>query len=232
MRPYQYLFFDLDHTLWDFETNSVNTLRDLYHASSLVQKGIDDFNEFNIVYHEINDKLWARFRQGTLSREDLRWKRMWQTLLHYKINDEHLAKFMSEKYLEILPSKNELFPHTIEMLNYCKSNGYEMHLITNGFELTQQQKLKNAKIDSYFDKMITSEMAMSMKPHKEIFQFAFAETGAQPHESIMIGDALDIDVLGARNAGMHQVYFNPKELPHNDDPTFEITCLSELKNIF
>jgi putative hydrolase of the HAD superfamily len=232
MRPYQYLFFDLDHTLWDFETNSVNTLRDLYKVSLLSQKGIHDFDDFNIVYHEINDKLWASFRQGTLSRQDLRWKRMWQTLLHYKINDEPLAKFMSEKYLEILPTKNELFPFAIDVLKYCKAKGYEMHLITNGFELTQQQKLKNSKIDSYFDKMITSEMAMSMKPHKEIFHFAFSETGAQPHNSIMIGDALDIDVLGARNAGMHQVYFNPNELSHEDEPTFEITCLSELKNIF
>jgi putative hydrolase of the HAD superfamily len=231
MKPYQHLFFDIDHTLWDFETNSVNTLRSLYDEAKLEERGIDDFDDFNIVYHEINDKLWDRFRKGFLSRQDLRWKRMWQTLVHYKINDEPLAMQMSERYLEILPTQNTLFPHAVEVLEYCVEKGYDMHLITNGFELTQKQKLKNASIDHFFNQMITSEMAMSMKPHKEIFDFAYQATGASPSSSIMIGDALDVDVLGGKNAGMHQVFFNPNRISHEDSPTYEIFCLSELKDI-
>ncbi len=232
MRPYQYLFFDIDHTLWDFETNSVATLRDLYDEAGLSEKGVAAFDDFNRVYHEINDRLWDRFRKGFLSRQELRWKRMWQTLVHYRVHDEALARQMSERYLEILPAKTALFPHAAEVLEYCKERGYVMHLITNGFELTQHQKLKNAGIDRYFDVMITSEQAMSMKPHKEIFDYAFAQTGARADNSIMIGDALDIDVLGGKNAGMDQVYFNPRQLPHEGDPTFEIYCLSQLKELF
>lgn len=231
MRDIQFLFFDLDHTLWDFETNSVATLRDLHQHAQLAEKGIHSFDDFNEVYHQINDKLWDQFRKGEMSREDLRWKRMWQTLLHYQIYDTELAKSMSEKYLELLPTKNNIFPYTIEVLEYCKDKNYELHLITNGFELTQNQKLKNANLDTYFSKMITSEQAMTMKPHAGIFEYAFQQTGATPRNSIMIGDALEIDILGAMKVGMPQIYFNPKKIPHSEMPTFEISCLSEIKNI-
>ncbi|MBK7691098.1 MAG: noncanonical pyrimidine nucleotidase, YjjG family [Bacteroidetes bacterium] len=231
MSAIKYLFFDLDHTLWDFETNSVSTLSDLHKESQLDEKGIPSFDDFNAVYHSINDRLWEEFRKGLLSREDLRWKRMWQTLLHYGIYDVPLAKEMSEKYLEILPTKNSVFPYTVEVLQYCKDKKYEMHLITNGFELTQNQKLKNANLDVFFDKMITSEQAMSMKPHAGIFEYAFNQTGATCHNSLMIGDALEIDIAGAMNVGMSQIFFNPKKIPHNHQPTYEIHCLSEIKTI-
>ncbi len=231
MNKYRHLFFDLDHTLWDFEANSIATLQCLYNEMGLDTKGIADFDDFNIVYHEINDRLWDRFRKGVLSREDLRWKRMWQTLVHYRIIDEKLAKEMSERYLEILPTQTLVFPHCIELMEYCVSKNYSMHLITNGFELTQKLKLKNAQLDSYFDKIITSEQAMSMKPQKEIFEFALKETGALVKESLMIGDALDIDVLGAQLVGMDQVYFNPKRMAHAGNPTFEIESLHEMYTI-
>lgn len=228
---YPFLFFDLDHTLWDFELNSVETLQDLYREIGLKERGIDDFNDFNQVYHEINDRLWDRFRKGFLSRQDLRWKRMFQTLVHYKIADEPLAVTMSERYLEILPTKTNVFPHALEVLTFCKEQGYEMHLITNGFEETQKMKLKNSGMDGFFDHLITSEQAMSMKPNKEIFEFAFQATGAKAANSLMIGDALDVDILGANHVGMDSVFFNPNSLPHNDEATFEIQSLSELITI-
>jgi putative hydrolase of the HAD superfamily len=228
---YRYLFFDLDHTLWDFEKNSVQTLMVMYDQLGLRQLGIEDFEDFNAVYHQINDKLWDRFRKGFLSREELRWKRMFQTLIHYRIYDEQRARDMSELYLEILPTQNHLFPHAKEVLEYCTDKKYELHLITNGFELTQHQKLKNAGIQQFFQQMMTSEQAMSMKPQPEIFKYAFQQTGAESRNSLMIGDALDIDVLGAARVGMDQVYFNPHSNPHTDHPTYEISCLSALKNI-
>lgn len=232
MNPnYPVLFFDLDHTLWDFETNSILALRTVYDETNLESKGISDFEDFNVVYHTINDKLWDRFRKGFLSREELRWKRMFQTLVHFRVNDESLAKQMSEFYLEVLPQQTALFPEAKEVLQYCSEQGYQMHLITNGFEATQHQKLSNADIHHFFDRMITSEQAMSMKPHPGIFEFAFSETGSNAGNSLMIGDALDIDILGARQVGMDQVYFNPKAIGHTEHPTYEIKHLNELKNI-
>lgn len=229
---YTHLFFDIDHTLWDFETNSVKTLRGVYEAEGLADKGIPDFDDFNAVYHEINDKLWDRFRKGFLSREDLRWKRMWQTLMHYRVPDEARAKRMSELYLELLPQQKTLFPHAVEALAYLRSKNYSMHLITNGFEATQHQKLQLSGIDHFFNKMITSEAAMSIKPQAAIFQYALAEAGASAETSVMIGDAWDIDIVGARDVGMAQVFFNPNRLAVTEKPTFEIHCLSELIQLF
>jgi putative hydrolase of the HAD superfamily len=231
MNKYKTLFFDLDHTLWDFERNSEAALSILYDEVDLERRGVAAFDEFNVVYHEINDKLWDRFRKGFLSREELRWKRMWQTLVHYRINDEKLAKVMSERYLEILPTQTHLFPHCHEMLAYCTERNYHLHLITNGFEATQQLKLKHSFLENYFDCMITSEQAMSMKPQKEIFEYALRETGARATESLMIGDALDVDVLGAQRIGMDQVFFNPKGLAHEGNPTYEIDCLNDMQKI-
>jgi putative hydrolase of the HAD superfamily len=153
---------------------------------------------------------------------------MFQTLVHYRIPNETLAVAMSERYLEILPTKTNVFPHAIELLAFCQSKNYELHLITNGFEETQKMKLKNSGMSSFFDQMITSEAAMSMKPNKEIFEFAFQQTGAQANNSLMIGDALDVDILGASHVGMDSVFFNPNKLPHQDQATYEIQSLSEL----
>lgn len=228
---YKNLFFDIDHTLWDFEKNSFITLQEVYQRLNLHSFGIESFEVFEPVYYEINNKMWDRFRKGFLSREDLRWKRMWQSLLYFGIYNTQLAKDMSELYLEILPTQKNLFPYTIETLDYCRKKGYRMHLITNGFEKTQIQKLQNAQIFDYFEVLITSEMAMSMKPHKEIFNYALYQSKADVESSLMIGDALDIDILGARQIGMAQMFFNPNKISHQEKPTYEIECLSEIQSI-
>jgi len=228
---YKHLFFDLDHTLWDFEKNSENTLRQLYDEYSLESLGVPSFGEFMAVYKGHNDRMWERFRNGYIKREELRWKRIWLTLLDFKIADTALAYEMSAAYLEILPTQTALTPGAKELLEHCKGR-YTMHLITNGFETTQWQKLQFSGIASYFSEVITSEKSQSMKPHKEIFDFALQAAGASMEESIMIGDALEIDVLGASNAGWDQVYYNPEKKSHDRKPTYEICNWAELKELF
>ncbi|MFM1968907.1 MAG: hypothetical protein RL152_284 [Bacteroidota bacterium] len=166
---YDQLFFDLDHTIWDFDSNSEATLLDLFHELKLNERATADFHHFHTTYHHHNEIYWDRFRKGYINREELRWKRMWRTLVDYKITDEALAKEMSERYLDILPTKTNLFPHCMEVLTYLQEKGYPMHLITNGFEKTQHQKIKNCGIDHYFTHVITSEQAGIMKPHAAIF---------------------------------------------------------------
>ena len=224
---YKHLFFDLDHTLWDFEKNSENTWRKLYDEYNLPTLGITDFDAFFATYNVHNDRLWERFRNRFIKREELRWKRVWLTLLDFKIPDSKLAHELSTAYLEILPTQQALMPFAKEILEHCKGR-YELHLITNGFEMTQRQKLQYAGIGSYFKELITSEKSGSMKPHGEIFDFALRCTGAQCAESLMIGDAIDIDILGAINAGWDQVYYNPARLKHARKPTYEIADLKEL----
>jgi putative hydrolase of the HAD superfamily len=120
-----------------------------------------------------------------------------------------------------------LMPFAKEILDHCKPH-YQLHLITNGFENTQWQKLRNSGIDHYFTHVITSEKSNSLKPNKEIFEYAMQITGAKEDECLMLGDALDIDILGAANVGWHQVFYNPKKETHPKKPTYEISCWSEM----
>lgn len=228
---YQHLFFDLDHTLWDFEKNSENTLRILFEEFSLSGKGsIEDFSPFHEVYVHHNNRMWERFRKGLMKREELRWKRMWHTLLDFKVGDTTLAHQLSERYLQLLPLQTCLMPYAKELLQHCAGN-YHLHLITNGFEATQWQKLQYSGLEGYFENVITSEKSNSLKPHKDIFDYALMTTGATCSQSLMIGDALDIDVAGAMNAGWDQVYYNPLQVSHSEQPTYEVACLKELMEL-
>jgi putative hydrolase of the HAD superfamily len=229
---YKHLFFDLDHTLWDFDTNSKEALLDMYRSLSLADAGVHDFNLFHKLYLGHNERLWDRYRKGFMKVDELRWKRMSMTLLEFKNGNEALARKMGVEFLEILPTKKALFPDTIELLDYLKNKQYQLHLITNGFEKTQQHKLKSAGIDHYFRELITSEGSQSLKPHPEIFEFALMKTGAEKKESIMIGDTPDVDILGAREAGIDQVYVNHTG---NEEPvtaTYTVYSLKELMEIF
>jgi len=231
MPKYKHLFFDLDHTLWDFDKNSEVALKKLYDEFDLASYGINDFDALFRSYNIHNDKLWDRYRNGFIKRDELRWKRMWLMLLDFKVADTALANEISTAYLELLPMQRQLVPHAKEVLDHCKDR-YELHLITNGFETTQRLKLQYSGIARYFKELITSEKSNSMKPHPDIFEYALRLTNAKMEESIMIGDAVDIDILGAINAGWDTVYYNPKKLPHPRKPTYEVVHLEELLRIF
>jgi putative hydrolase of the HAD superfamily len=227
---YTHVFFDLDHTLWDFEQNSRNTMLELYDRLKLAGRGITDFEAFYKVYSEHNEKLWERFRNGYIKREELRWKRMWHTLLDFKIGDTKIANELSVAYLELLPTQRALMPFAKEALDHC-SGKYKLHLITNGFETTQRQKLHYCGIAPYFDQLICSEKSNSIKPQRAIFDFALNAVQSKAEECIMIGDALEIDIKGAINAGWDQIYYNPLQLQHNYKPTHEISSLQQIIHI-
>src|SRR5271169_3575027 len=108
---YHHLFFDLDHTLWDFEANARATLAELYSSLDLKEKGVNDFDRFYKNYLDHNEKLWERYRNGFIKQDELRVKRMWLSLLDFKIADETLAKEMSVQFLDLLPTRTILFPY-------------------------------------------------------------------------------------------------------------------------
>lgn len=231
MNRYRTVFFDLDHTLWDFEANSYATLAHIYQVYKLDHIGIADFEAFYQVYRAHNERLWDRYRKGFIKREELKWKRMWLTLLDFKIANEGLAREMAAVFIELLPRQQQLFPYAIEVLEYCKSKNYVLSLITNGFEDTQWKKLEATGLSGYFTHVITSEKSNSVKPEPGIFEYALSLSDSKAGQALMIGDNLDVDIAGAKGAGIDQVYFNPEQVEHKYKPTFEIACLSELKGI-
>jgi putative hydrolase of the HAD superfamily len=228
---YTHLFFDLDHTLWDFDANAKATLTDLFSIFDLDKRVGAPFEDFYRKYLYHNEILWDKYHNGQITSDELKWKRMWRTLLDFKIGDEVLSKELSAKFLELLPTKKILFPYTIEILEYLKAKNYQLHLITNGFEKTQWSKINNSGLAKYFTHMITSEASNSLKPKKEIFEFALAKAGAQLKESIMLGDNLDADIQGAMNAGMDCVFVNHINADTTLKPTYIIYHLKELEAI-
>lgn len=231
-KTYKHLFFDLDHTLWDFETNSHETLKEVFYTHSLREKLTPDFEAFFERYSYHNKKLWDRYHHGYIKQDELRWKRMWHALLDFRNGDEKLARQMSTEYLQILPTKKALFPYAKEIVEYLAGKKYILHMITNGFEDVQWGKLRNSGIVQYFDEVITSEKAMALKPHAEIFAFALRQTGARLEESIMIGDNLDADIGGAMGFGMDTVFVNHINEVTDIKPTYTVYHLKELEEIF
>ena len=226
-----HIFFDLDGTLWDFEKNSDETLLELCNYYKLKEKGISDFEKFINTYKIHNKKLWDLYRVDEISQKDLRRERFQRTLADYNIIDPILAEKIGEDYIFFCPRKNKLFPFSIEILDYL-SKKYSLHIITNGFEKVQHIKLKYSDLDKYFDKIITSEQVGVKKPNPKIFEFALSNAKTTIEESIYIGDDLEVDIVGCQHCGIDGVYFNPKKKSHQENPAFEISCLSQLKDLF
>ena len=227
----KHIFFDLDRTLWDFETNSHETLLEICEKYDLNNLGILNYIQFIKEYKIINEKLWTLYRLNKISQKDLRRERFQQTLALYNIKDSDLSEKIGEDYIEICPRKTKLYPYTFEVLDYLKSK-YQLHIITNGFHKTQHIKLDFARLKPYFNQIITSEELGVKKPNPKIFKHALLQANTIETESIYIGDDLIVDIVGCQNCGIDGVFFNPLKEKHRESPKFEISCLSELKGLF
>lgn len=228
---YKHLFFDLDHTLWDFDANAKATLEQLHADLKLGDRGIQDLELFHKNYIVHNERLWEGYRKGLIKQDELRVKRMMLCLMDFNVANEELAREMSDLFLQLLPTRTIVFPDTIEVLQYLTDKGYRLHLITNGFEEVQHNKLKHSGLDKYFKEVITSEGSKSLKPNKEIFEYALTVTGAAVEASLMLGDSLDVDILGAMNVGMDQVHVNFLGVEQHIKPTYTVKNLIELKQL-
>jgi putative hydrolase of the HAD superfamily len=203
---YRHVFFDLDRTLWDFDHNSAETLTELFHSFNLKEKTDTGVDEFLSGYQKVNEALWAKYRAGTIEKAELRSTRFRVAFEMIKISDGQLADRFAEHYIRICPRKTTMLPGAHELLGVLKEE-YVLHIITNGFEETQHEKMGACGIDHFFEEVITSEVAGARKPHPRIFELALSRSGAQLEASIMIGDDLEADVRGAQDFGMDQIHF-------------------------
>ncbi len=225
--PIKHLFFDLDHTLWDFEKNSALTFQQIFKTHEIpVSLAV-----FLPVYVPINFRYWKQYREEKVSKEALRYGRLKETFdaLNIYVSDTIIDQLAID-YITFLPHYNHLFEGTIDLLEYA-SKKYELHIITNGFEEVQDLKLEKAGIKKYFNQIITSESVGVKKPNPIIFAHALKEAQANVTESMMIGDSYEADILGALKYGMQAIHCN-----FIGDPPFEdcvsIRKLAELKNYF
>jgi len=219
------VFFDLDHTLWDFDKNSKITFENIFarnHPAVLI-------DSFITHYIPINQACWKLYQYDKITHQQLRYDRLKLSFdaIGYKITDEAIA-LISDEYIELLTENNHLFDGTLEILNYL-SQKYKLHVITNGFAHVQVKKLNNAKLNPYFATVTNSEMAGVKKPNPIIFEYALDLAKAKKESSIMIGDSIEADVLGALDAGIDAIYFNEsrQDITHS---VKQINHLLELKN--
>jgi len=229
-KKYQHLYFDLDNTLWDFKSNSEVTLYELMETNFPEKKS--EMKKFLSVYYPTNDKLWLLYRKGVISKETLRNKRFIDSFKQIGIYDEKKAIAFGEEYIAKSPYQTGLFPYALETLQYLKDKGYNLYLLTNGFIEVQVIKITQSGIETFIDKMITSEDAGYQKPHRKIFEYALKSANARKKESVMIGDDLNTDMAGARKFGMDRIFFNPEKLKHNEKVNYEVSSLKDLQLIF
>lgn len=206
MRRYDHLFFDLDHTLWDFETNSRLAMQQTILELKLVSQ-IIDFEQFIHYYEQINSQLWELYRKQEIRKPALIRQRFEQTLSHFEIHGTD-PMVMNEHYLKLMPQQKKLYPEVIETLEYLQQKGYQMHIITNGFTEVQHQKIESSGLSPYFQRVFISEAIQAPKPDKRIFQYALSSCNAKKNRSIMIGDSWESDIVGARNFGISQIFID------------------------
>ena len=221
----EHVFFDLDHTLWDFEKNSELTLEKIFLDNNVDVK-IDTFLE---AYIPLNLKYWKLYRQEKVSKEELRYARLKNSFdaVNYEVSDALINK-LADDYIENLANFNHLFEGTFELLDYLKEK-YTLHIITNGFEEIQSKKLKNSKIDHYFDQIITSESVGVKKPNPKVFNFALKVANAKKENSMMIGDSLEADIEGALNVGLKTIHCVFDDLSETNSDIVSVKNLLEIK---
>lgn len=229
-KQYEHIFFDLDHTLWDFDTNSKLALAQIFEEEGLKHIGVSSFEKFHEVYLPINNRYWARYHHQAVSKEKLRVGRFFDTLAAFKINDVLLAERIAKKYTDISPKMTALFPEAFEVLQYLQAK-YQLHLITNGFAEVQWIKLEHSGLNPFFEHIIISDEVGTQKPDIAIFELAMQRANTTAEKSVMIGDNYSTDIVGAKNAGMDQIFFNPYNITRKGTGTYEIAHLSELKNL-
>jgi putative hydrolase of the HAD superfamily len=227
LKSYKHIFFDLDNTLWDYKSNMRETFSEVVRELNLTR--IEQrFDEFVKAFDKNNDKYWIEYRKGLISKEYLRRKRFTDSLESIGIHDESIIPPMAELYHQRVSRKTHLFPGVRETLAYLKEK-YDLYIITNGFVEIQTNKLESSTLSQYFERIFMAEAIGFQKPDKRFFYHALSSVNAKKTESIMVGDDFEADIIGAKNAGIDQVFFNPTGLVHELQATYEIKSIEELR---
>ncbi len=227
---YKHLFFDLDHTLWDHHRNANETLDDLFEDYNLHQICKGSSSDFQEVFHDINHHLWEQYHLGEIDQQYIRDRRFPLVLGKLGALDGDIPKGLPEEYLLRCPQKPHLLPFALEVLDYLKDK-YQLTIITNGFSDVQDVKMRSSGLDAYFEHVVTSEQAGHLKPNPQIYYYTMGLFKAPSHHCLMIGDNAQTDIAGAQAIGMDQVYYDPSEQQKAQNPTYHISCLSQLKQI-
>lgn len=229
MKRYKCIFFDLDHTLWDYETNSSDTLREMFYLFNLQARDLA-LPLFKQCFREVNEYLWNLYDNGKIDSLEIRQSRFVLILNKLGLTDHKLAHDLSAYYLNECPKKTALMPGALVMLQHLVQD-YRLTIVTNGFDEVQRTKIIGSGLLPFFDHIITSERAGHKKPAPEIFRFAIEVNGITSRDALMIGDNPLTDIAGANRAAIDSVWFNPEKQNKTCDSSYEINHLTELHSL-
>lgn len=227
----EHIFFDLDHTLWDFDKNAQETLTELYHQYELKSLGLNSCETFIERYTDNNQLLWADYHLGKITKETLRSERFSKTFIEMGIAPESVPHQFEEDYVRFSPNKTNLFEGSEKVLAYLQKK-YTLHIISNGFKETTLIKMERCNLNPYFTNVIISEDVGVNKPDQAIFEYALQKAGAKKENSIMIGDSIEADIRGAQDYGIKAIFFNPLNKEKPADVEWQIKHLEELLQHF
>lgn len=223
----KHIFFDLDHTIWDFDRNAEETLMELFDHYRLPELGLSSPQNFIQTYTENNHLLWSQYHLGKISKETLRAERFNKTFRQLGVQPELIPQQFEEDYVRISPTKTNLFEGSEKVLAYLQKK-YTLHIISNGFKETTLTKMRVSNLNPFFKNVIISEEVGVNKPDPRVFAYALEKAGATKDESVMIGDSLEADIRGAQDFGMRAIFFNPLNRDKPEDVSMQITHLEEL----
>jgi len=228
--PYKHLFFDLDHTLWDFDRNSAESIAELYDTFALAKLGISSVDTFSNHFIRINKQLWADYDKNLITHGYIRENRFPMVFQAMGVDCGNIHLAMNDEYLQLLPRKKHLLESAQDVLDYLQHR-YQLHIITNGFADIQAIKLESAGITHYFEHIVTNGVVNAKKPDPAIFQYALDISGASASESLMIGDNYEADILGGKRAGLDTLFYDQVGTPVDESPTYTIRHWRELMAI-
>lgn len=240
MKQYTDLFIDFDDTLYDTHGNAVIALHELFDALHL-ERWFPDAGVFYDRYWEANIDLWTRYSRGEITRDYLIVERFRRPLLASEIykaeansslSTSHFSLQMSDLFLDFCSSKPGLVEGARELMDYLKSQGYRLHMCSNGFHEVQYKKLRACGLHDHFDTIVLSEDAGANKPSAQFFDYAVSRSKAQKATTLMIGDNFQTDILGAKRYGLAVAYFNRyPDYPAAEPVDYEVTQLRQLMDI-
>jgi putative hydrolase of the HAD superfamily len=220
------LFFDLDHTLWDFEKNSREALAEGYDQINLNSRGVCSLEDYISEYEIANAWCWAEYRDGRMDKSELRGRRFTLALKKWGLdNDVTLGEILGSHYVETSPYKTHLVKDALEVVKEFFERGHKLVMLTNGFEEVQHIKVERCGLAPFFNSVLTSDALGVKKPNAGIFKLALELSHSSSENAVMLGDSLESDIIGAREAGWGQVYYNPLKIEHNEEVLYEVSDL-------
>lgn len=224
MPRYDYLLFDADHTLFDFDAAEEQALR-----ATLLDHGCPVDPDTLNFYHSVNRLLWHRFDLGEIRREALAVERF--SLLIRSLGGHQDPAEMNRDYLAHLSEHGELFPGA-EALCRELSTHCTLAIVTNGMAAAQRGRFTHSPLGPIIPWIFISEEVGHQKPEAAFFQRVLAAMDiSDPARVVVIGDNLHSDIQGGINAGLDTIWYHPQggENHSGIHPTHTVRSYEELR---